>query len=139
MEVLKIVLASVGAFAIGFVVLYLLTALFNRVRKKKRRRKRTPEHEVEVKKKTLIARIGTMNLILLIMGVMLFLFTRKMIEMFETYQSTPDTLISCVFALCGGECGVMGWIKNSKERYRDRMWEQEDRKHLEEGGTQNDR
>ena len=134
MEVLKIILTSVGAFAIGFVTLYLLAALFSRFRKKKRRRKRTPEHEAEVEKKTLIARLGTMNLILIIMGVLLFLFTQKMIELFEIYQSTPDTLITCVFALCGGECGVMGWIKNSKERYRDRKWEQEDRKHLEEGG-----
>lgn len=138
MEVLKTVLASVGAFAIGFVTLYALAALLNRFRKKKRRRKRTPETEAETEKKTLIVKFGTMNLILIIMGVLLFLFTQKMIELFETYQSTPDTLITCVFALCGGECGVMGWIKNSKERYRDRKWEQEDRKQLE-GGTQNDR
>lgn len=135
MEVLKTVLASVGAFAIGFVTLYTLAALLNRFRKKKRRRKRTPETEAETEKKTLIAKFGTMNLILLIMGVLLFLFTRKMIELFEIYQSTPDTLITCVFALCGGECGVMGWIKNSKERYRDRKWEQEDMKRHEEGGN----
>ena len=28
----------------------------------------------------------------------------------------PDTLCQCVFALLGGECGVMGWIKTNKDK-----------------------
>jgi coenzyme F420-reducing hydrogenase gamma subunit len=30
--------------------------------------------------------------------------------------STPDTLITCVFGICGVEGGVMGWIKTSKNK-----------------------
>ena len=31
-----------------------------------------------------------------------------------------------------GEAGVMGWIKTRKEKYRDRRWQKEDQKELEE-------
>ena len=44
----------------------------------------------------------------------------------------PDTLVTCVFASLAGECGIMGWIKTSKERKRERKWEIEDRKDMEE-------
>ncbi len=36
-------------------------------------------------------------------------------------------LITCVYATLGGECGVMGWIKTTKDRNRERKWEQEDK------------
>lgn len=71
--------------------------------------------------------IGTMNIILIIVGVFLVLFTLKMISLFETYGMVPDTLINCVFVALAGECGIMGWIKTSKERNKDRRWLLEDR------------
>ena len=72
--------------------------------------------------------IGTMNLILIIVGLFLVLFTMKMISLFETYGMVPDTLINCVFVALAGECGIMGWIKTSKEKNKDRRWQLEDRK-----------
>lgn len=36
-------------------------------------------------------------------------------------------MITCVFATLGGECGIMGWIKTTKDRNRERKWEQEDK------------
>lgn len=75
--------------------------------------------------------IGTMNVILIIVGVTLILFTITMIIVFSRWGAIPDTLVTCVFAVCGGECGVMGWIKTTKERYRDRQYELEDRAHEE--------
>ncbi|MFR2116015.1 MAG: hypothetical protein ACLS45_01845 [Subdoligranulum sp.] len=42
-------------------------------------------------------------------------------------RHVPDTLITCVYATLGGECGVMGWIKTTKDRNRERKWEQEDK------------
>ena len=39
----------------------------------------------------------------------------------------PDTLCTCVFSVCGGECGVMGWIKTTKDRHLSRQYELEDR------------
>lgn len=72
--------------------------------------------------------VKTMDVILIIMGVFLLLFTVCMIIFFCLYGAIPDTLVTCVFATLAGECGIMGWIKTSKERYRERKWELEDRK-----------
>lgn len=69
-----------------------------------------------------------MNLILILIGVALLSFTAVMIWLFITAGSIPDTLVTCVFAVLGGECGVMGWIKTAKEKAKDRAWAQEDKK-----------
>ena len=71
--------------------------------------------------------VGVMNLILVIVGLLLVIFTGIMIALFKMYGSIPDTLCTCVFAALGGECGIMGWIKTTKERNKDREWELEDR------------
>lgn len=68
-----------------------------------------------------------MDLILVIVGVSLLVFTIVMIQLFKVYGTVPDTLITCVFATLGGECGIMGWIKTTKDRNRERKWEQEDK------------
>lgn len=59
---------------------------------------------------------GTMDLILLVIGIFLALFTAAMIVIHCITGSTPDTLITCVFGICGVEGGVMGWIKTSKNK-----------------------
>ena len=82
--------------------------------------------------KSLLSRFGTMNLILVIIGITLLCFTIYMIDLFKTYGTIPDTLVTCVFAVLGGECGVMGWIKTSKEKNRDRVVELQDRKYYEQ-------
>ena len=84
---------------------------------------------------------GVMNVILIIVGVCLFFFTVVMIHTFREYGSVPDTLVTCVFAALGGECGIMGWIKTSKDRRREREWEVEDRKELQkqqQGGNEDE-
>ena len=53
-------------------------------------------------------------------------FTVTMIVLFVRLGTEPATLETCVFAALGGECGVMGWIKTTKERYRERQWQRED-------------
>ena len=65
------------------------------------------------KKKT---KLGTMDLILLLLGIFLALFTTAMIVIHCITGSTPDVLITCVFGICGVEGGVMGWIKTSKNK-----------------------
>ena len=55
-----------------------------------------------------------MDLILLVIGIFLALFTAAMIVIHCITGSTPDTLITCVFGICGVEGGVMGWIKTAK-------------------------
>ena len=83
-----------------------------------------------IKKKTR-KRLGTMDIILIIVGAMLLAFTVTMIAIFREYGAIPDTLVTCVFAALGGECGIMGWIKTTKERRRERTWELEDREEAE--------
>ena len=74
----------------------------------------------------------TMDVILVFIAVFLLAFIVTMIILYYTTGAIPDTLCTCVFAACGGECGVMGWIKTTKERQRDRQYELEDRKHQED-------
>lgn len=71
--------------------------------------------------------IGTMNIILIIIGVATVLFTKKMISLFEQYGAVPDTLITCWFMAVGGECGIMGMIQKTKEKIRERKYFEEDR------------
>lgn len=90
------------------------------------------EEKNENAKKSPKKKIGTMNIILIIVGIFLVAFTLKMISLFETYGMVPDTLINCVFVALAGECGIMGWIKTSKEKNKDRRWQLEDRKQQQE-------
>ena len=76
-------------------------------------------------------RIGVMDIILIIVGISLLSFTVYMIHLFKIYGTVPDTLVTCVFACLGGECGIMGWIKNTKERAKEREWMKEDQKQEE--------
>ncbi len=68
----------------------------------------------------------TMDLILIIVGVLLLAFTVTMIVLFCMYQSVPDTLITMFFGCLGTECGVMGWIKTAKEKQRRNAEKDED-------------
>lgn len=67
-------------------------------------------------------KLGTMDLILLVIGIFLALFTTTMIVIHCITGSTPDTLITCVFGICGVEGGVMGWIKTSKNKMQKRKF-----------------
>ena len=76
--------------------------------------------------------IRTMDVILVIIAVFLLMFIITLLVLYYITGAIPDTLCTCVFTICGGECGVMGWIKTTKERKRDRQYELDDRKHQEE-------
>ena len=72
--------------------------------------------------------ISTMKRSLIIVLIIAVVFTTVMIYLFMTVGAIPDTLCTCVFALLGGECGVLGWIKTTNERMQDRKWIVQDRK-----------
>ena len=82
--------------------------------------------------------IRTMDLILIIIGALLIIFTVYMIILFREYGMIPDTLVTCVFATLAGECGIMGWIKTTKDRRQDRKWELEDRAEFNECDSSED-
>lgn len=87
----------------------------------------TPRRKPPKKKKT-----GTMDIILVIIAIALLAFTIEMIQLFRETGMIPDTLVTCVFAALGGECGAMAWIKTTKERNKEREWSVEDQRHAEE-------
>jgi hypothetical protein len=73
----------------------------------------------------------TMDIILIIVGIAILIFTVVMIWLYLVTGGIPDTLVTCFFAACTGECGFMGWIKTAKTRAREREWEEEDKKQKE--------
>ena len=70
--------------------------------------------------------LKTMNVVLIVIGIYLFLFTGCMIHLYIKTGGIPDTLVTCVFAACTGELGVMGWIKSTKDKYIKRAEKLED-------------
>ena len=76
----------------------------------------------EVKKRN----VKTMDVILVIIGVLTVAFTVTMIVLYWTHYAIPDTLVTCWFAAITGECGFMGLIQTTKVRHEDRQWQVED-------------
>lgn len=58
----------------------------------------------------------TSKLIITALLVFLLLFTIACLWLFEDTGSEPAALISAVFVFCGGECGILGWIRTTKEK-----------------------
>lgn len=69
----------------------------------------------------------TMDRILIILAIFLLVFIAIMLILYYLTGGIPDTLCTCVFGVCGGECGVMGWIRTTKDKTKDREWAIEDR------------
>lgn len=70
----------------------------------------------------------TMDIILVGLAIFLLIFVVIMLILYYLTGGIPDTLCTCVFGICGGECGVMGWIRTTKDKAKDREWTIEDRK-----------
>ena len=117
---LRTAITCASAFIAGVAALFLALMLLSR---RGQRRTASKKHSALPKKK-----LGTMDVILMIVGVALTAFTIEMIQIFKATGTEPSTLETCVFAALGGECGVMGWIRTNKDRYREREWQQEDAK-----------
>lgn len=94
-----------------------------------RRGKRVAKHQRPPRSRN---RLGVMDIILIVVGISLLTFTVTMIGIYRECGGVPDTLVTCVFATLGGECGIMGWIKTTKDRNKERRWEQEDKREAQE-------
>ncbi len=75
-----------------------------------------------------INKIGTLNLILILVGAFFVWFNWQMLEIFREYASIPETYACAVIAATIGECGICGWIRTNKDRRREHQWEQEEKK-----------
>jgi len=84
-------------------------------------------------------RLGTMDIILIVIGIALVAVYVDMRNIYLQTGGVPGELLAGVFTIAGGECGIMGWIKTTKERRQERQYELEDRFLAErEGGKNND-
>ena len=84
------------------------------------------------KVKSFFAKVGTLNIILFIVGAFFVWFNWQMIVVFRECGAIPETYACTVVGSVIGECGICGWIRTSKDRRREREWEKEDRKEEEE-------
>ena len=72
-------------------------------------------------------KIGTLNIVLLLVGAFFVWFNWQMILMFRECGSIPETYACAVVTATIGECGICGWIRTNKDRRQERIWEKEDR------------
>lgn len=82
--------------------------------------------------------LNKIDIFLALVLALVIAFIIAMIWLFTQYMMIPDSLVAGVFALAGGECGILGWIKHSKERAKDREWQLEDREYNKANGKKED-
>ena len=79
------------------------------------------------KLKEAINRIGTLNLILILVGAFFVWFNWQMLCIFREQGMIPESYACAVIAATIGECGICGWIRTNKDRHREHQWEQEEK------------
>lgn len=90
------------------------------------------EHHPNKKIKYLLSKVGTLNLILIIVGSFFVWFNWQMLCIYREYASIPETYACAVIAATIGECGICGWIRTNKDKNRDHKWELEDKKNSQD-------
>lgn len=73
----------------------------------------------------------TMDKVLIFIAFFLLVFIATMVYVYLKTGGIPDTLVASVFTICGGEFGVMGWIKTTKDKFLDKDFEKESRRYME--------
>lgn len=79
-------------------------------------------------------KLDKMDVILVIVGLAVALFTVCMIFLYIFTGGIPDTLCQCFYSICGGECGFMAIIKSVKTMREKRKWQVEDREEARKNG-----
>lgn len=91
------------------------------------RRRKKKEVRLLIKMKEFIGKIGTLNLILILVGAFFVWFNWQLLEIFREYGNIPESYACAVVAATIGECGICGWIRTNKDRKREHQWEQEEK------------
>ncbi len=91
------------------------------------RHRKKKEARLLKKWKEVACRIGTLNLVLILVGAFFVWFNWQMLELFRECSNIPETYACAVVAATIGECGICGWIRTNRDRRREHQWEQEDR------------
>ena len=56
------------------------------------------------------------NIVLFVITILLIIFTIRVLNIVEETSYEPGVLIGSVFGAALGECGILGWIKNTKTK-----------------------
>lgn len=70
--------------------------------------------------------MNKMDKVLIIICIATLVFVVAMLWLFYVKGEIPDTLCTCFFSFVGSECGMMAWIKTTKEKQQEREWQKED-------------
>lgn len=76
--------------------------------------------------KRAISKIGTLNIVLILVGSFFVWFNWQMIILYQECGSMPESYACAVVAATIGECGICGWIRTNKDKKQDRKWQKED-------------
>lgn len=98
------------------------------------KRKRT--NKKESKYKALLNKVGTLNIVLVCVGLFFVWFNWRMLVMFKEQGAIPETYACAVIAATIGECGICGWIRTSKNKKQEREWSKEDQRDLLNGNEE---
>ena len=98
------VVAMIGGATLGFFLCWAVHRLA--------RGNHTPARRMAATEKR---KIGTMDKVLVLEAILLISYTVADLIVFWHTGAEPYTLTGCVFAVCGLENGVMGWIKTNKD------------------------
>ena len=81
------------------------------------------------KLKAWFGKIGTLNVVLIVVGAFFVWFNWQMLCIFREQGMIPETYACAVIAATIGECGICGWIRTTKDR-KEKLREQ-----AKNGGT----
>lgn len=127
-----LIITAAVSFLVGVLIVFLLLASVSSIRRRSGERRSVGAATPRERRRVPLQKPKTSTVVLVFVAVFVLLFTNRMIELYEATGGIPDTLVVSVFGICGGECGALSWIRTSKEKHRDRKWEAEDRKRMEE-------
>lgn len=108
---MKTMILAVASMAMGTLLGFLVCGATARRLRRNTRGQRTARKEKDTHKK-----MGVMDKVLVLEGVILVAYTVAALAVFWHTGGEPSTLTACVFGVCGLENGVMGWIKTNKDK-----------------------
>lgn len=127
-----LIITAAVSFLVGVLIVFLLLASVSSIRRRSGERRSAGEATPRERRRVPLQKPKTSTVVLVFIAVFILLFTGRMIDLYERTGGIPDTLVVSVFSICGGECGALSWIRTSKERHRERKWEVEDRRRMED-------
>lgn len=104
------------------------------MRRKVSKQTKTKRRKARIAKlKAFWNKVGTLNVILVVVFILFLRFNAQMIEIYKLQGSIPETYAITVVGALIGECGICGWIRTTKDKRKHKEEEPEEID-WEEGG-----